>query len=246
MTQPIATVAVLLYGDHPRLAARCLDPLWPLQRAGLVDLRIGMNACGAATQDYVDAAVAGGPLGVETVRYDVNIHKYPMMRRLLALAPPAPRFMWFDDDSYVDHPNPATFVTRAVAMCEPHTMVGQVWVMALGGNQHLWVRHQPWYGGKPVEAGHRVRFCQGAWWVIPSALLLKHDWPVPELERKGGDVMLGELCRQQGYVLRDVRGFGDGFGVRINADAAGRHSQSKTRGPLPLPRPVGWDFKPPG
>lgn len=245
MNPPIVTVAVLLYGDYPHLAARCLDPLWPLQRAGLIDLRVGMNECSSRTLEYVDGNCRDSDT-VDTIRSDANVHKYPMMRRLMELAPPAPHFMWFDDDSYIDHQRPAEFVHRAVALCEPHTMVGQVWIMALGGNQHLWVRHQPWYGGKPVEAGQKVRFCQGAWWVAPTAFMAKHHWPVPELERKGGDVMMGELCRQQGVALRCVRGFGDGFGVRINADKNGRHSRSETRGPMPLPRPVGWDFKPPG
>lgn len=237
---PGVTVGVLLYGDHPRLAARCLGPLWPLQRAGLVELRVGCNECGPETLAYVQRMVAAAPETGLVVSAG-NAHKYPMMRHLLALAPPRPTWMWFDDDSYFDAPDPTPLVRRAAERCAAGEVVGQVWTMRLGGNQHLWVRDQPWYAGKPVARGDTVRFCQGAWWAAPAALLARHDWPVPELERKGGDVMLGELCRQQGVPLHDV---GHAAGVRINADAQGRHSKMPTRGPLPVPRPVGWDYAP--
>ncbi len=238
--KPEVTVSVVLFGDHAALARRCLGPLWPLQRAGKIDLRIGCNAVGAETRAYLEGRLAEG-INPRLILSSANVHKYPMMRDLIGLAPLADKFMHFDDDSYVDAPDPAEWLARSLALCEPHTMVGQVWTMRLGGNQHLWVRDQPWYAGKPVEPGHRVRFCQGAWWLIPSATLLKHDWPVPELQRKGGDVMLGELCRQQDIAIRDV---GKHWGVRINADEAGAHSKSQTRGPLPLPRPIGWDYQP--
>lgn len=238
---PVATVAVLLYGDYPNLAERCLGPLWPLQRSGLIRLSIGCNAVGEATIQYLDRNEAFSDNDIQIVGSRTNIHKYPMMRHLLAASKPLERFMWFDDDSYIDDPDPASVVKKSVDLCEPKTMVGQVWFLELGGNQYLWVRDQPWYAGLPVEPRHKVRFCTGGWWVAPSELLLKHDWPPVTFERKGGDVMLGEMCRQQGVVLRDV---GKSFGVRINANEKGEHSRMATRGPLPVPRPIGWDYQP--
>lgn len=237
---PEVTVGVTLFGPHSDLARRCLDPLWPLLRLGKIELRIGCNDVGAETRAYLDGKLADG-LNPFLIMSSANVHKYPMMRNLIGMSPLRPKFMWFDDDSYIDDPDPLDWLARALALCEPHTMVGQVWTMRLGGGQHLWVRDQPWYAGKTVEPGHTVRFCQGAWWLVPSALLYKHDWPDPRLERKGGDVMLGELCRQQGVVIRDV---GKTYGVRINADEKGQHSRSKTRGPMPLPKPIGWDYQP--
>ncbi len=238
------TVAVLLYGDYPWLAQRVLDPLLALCSGPYVDLRVGCNAVGPGTDDYlcsrglpvVPGVTASG--GVTVVRSAENLHKYPMMRRLMRTDPLAEHFMWFDDDSFIDTDgDPMDVIKGAVARCAPDTMVGQVYSIRLGGNQHLWVRAQPWYTGKPVDAGQVVSFCTGGWWTVRSDFLEKHDWPCVELSRKGGDVMLGELCRQQGVRLVNV---GPTFGVRVNADAEGKNSKSQTRGPMPLPKPIGW------
>jgi hypothetical protein len=238
---PIVTVGVVLYGDHPDLAERCLGPLWDLRRSGLIQLRIGCNSCSDRTMEYLGGALHET---VPVVVENVNIHKYPMMRALLNTKPLQQRFMWFDDDSYISG-DPEKVVRRAVDLCADRSVVGQVWQMPLGGNQHLWVKAQPWYTGKPVPPQHNVRFCQGGWWVAPSELLHRLNWPSPELVRKGGDVMFGELCRQQGIFIHDV---GRDFGVRINADKEGRHSRSVTRGdPEELARtrhPIGWNYDP--
>jgi hypothetical protein len=37
----------------------------------------------------------------------------------------------------------------------------------------------------------------GGWWVARTAFLQKWDYPFRELQHNGGDVILGELCRQQ-------------------------------------------------
>lgn len=238
---PEVTVTVVLYGDFPSLAKRVLEPLWPLFRAGAVDLRIGCNECSQATLDYLADTGAFSDPNVGMIISPTNVHKYPMLRNLIGLAPLASKLMHFDDDSYIDDPDPEDWLRIKLARCEAHTMVGQVWTMRLGGMQHMWVRDQPWYTGKTVEPGHVVRFCQGAWWLVPSATLYKYDWPDARLIRKGGDVMLGELCRQQGIVIRDV---GKRCGVRINADEKGNHSKSPTRGTGEFPDPIGWHYDP--
>ncbi len=166
------TVGVLLYGDHPVLAKRCLDPLWPLHRDGAIRLRIGCNECGPATLDYLQRNGAYDDQAIGLVVSAKNIHKYPMMRQLIALAPLTPNFMWFDDDSYVDATGPVQLIGTVADKLGRYDMVGQVWGHHLGGRQHLWVKDQPWYGGKPVAPDHRVRFCQGAWWAIRSAISL--------------------------------------------------------------------------
>lgn len=239
MTTPEFTVAVLLYGDHPDLAERCLGPLWPLQRSGLIDLRIGMNECSFATAAYVDRNRAAA----NVVREIENIHKYPMMRKLRDAAPLKSFWMWFDDDSYISHPNPVEWLAGIKRRLQGADVVGQLWKMALSGNQHEWIRRRDWYVGKEVRARQTISFPQGGWWATASANLLNNDWPDPDIERKGGDVMFGEMCRQQGLRISDVgMKYED---VRINADKEGRHSRSKTRGPMPLPKPVGYDYQPP-
>jgi hypothetical protein len=66
---------------------------------------------------------------------------------------------------------------------------------------------------------------QGAWWIADPAFLARWDYPFPELRHNGGDVLLGELCRQQGastFAYRD--------GVAINACPAGHESRAARRG----------------
>jgi len=116
-------------------------------------------------------------------------------------------------------------------------MLGEVWRYGLGGNQHLWVRDQPWYAGKPVPAGHKVKFVTGGWWTIRTEVIRKYDWPVPELDHRGGDVMLGELFRQQELGMKHFN-----HGVAINADAAGVSSRSPKRGYDS--RPIGYSYIP--
>jgi hypothetical protein len=116
--------------------------------------------------------------------------------------------------------------------------------MPIQGKQWEWIKSQPWYNpsvGMPKKIRHRGKdtyafeFCQGAWWVAKTHILLKHDWPLAEIRHNGGDSMLGELCRHQG--LRMGRFYGS---VHINADKQGRHSKAKRRGHSE--NRVGWNY----
>lgn len=218
-------VCVLLYGDFPHLAERVLSSVSRLQAAGAT-LRIATNEIGAATEELLDKMEIQ-PEVLE--RSAGNSFKYPMMRRLLQDRPTPHRFvMWFDDDSYLspavssaeDWLNRYAYIMRKGGMC------GSQYTMSLQGKQHEWIVAQPWYAGKPVSARQVVRFCTGGWWAIPTAVLLEHDWPSREIRHRGGDVMLGELCRQQGIPLL----VSSKFGVHINADEEGRECKSKRRG----------------
>jgi len=101
-------------------------------------------------------------------------------------------------------------------------MLGQQWRKRLTPEQQLWVREQRWCVTPPAA---QAVFCTGGWWTIRSAVLAQYDWPTRDLRHKGGDMMLGELCRQQGLRVGKYD-----RGVRINADAEGRHSKAARRG----------------
>lgn len=233
------TVVVLLYGNHPDLAARCLEPVSVWHRSGSADVRILCNDVSQATIDVIDClglldAVEG---------YATGRAKYPAMRDLLyrpVLGPLRDLLMWFDDDSYVSA-EPEAWLSKTLDTMKTYDAMGQYWSISLRGNQSQYIEDAPWYRGKPVPRTHRVRFLQGGWWLVRTSKLLENDWPTPDIVRKGGDVMLGELMRQQGWRVFDV---GRDYGVQINANnPSGNHSVGPTRGPMPLPDPVGTHYR---
>lgn len=238
MPSPDFTVCVLLYGDHADLARRCLDSIVTRLPADQYQLRIGLNEVCPATAAYVAQLHA---TALDTIVYEstTNLHKYPMMQRMIhdpACPLRTPYVMWFDDDSYLigQYRNWLDLVRDQMAKV---VMIGGKYTMSFAGNQHLWVRDQSWYAGKPVHPNQKVTFITGGWWTIRTDVLLEHDWPSPDLDHRGGDVMLGQLCRQQGYALGTFR-----EGVAINANQRGEESKAPRRGFNSLP--VGFDYDP--
>lgn len=235
------TVGVLLFGNYPQLARRCLDSILRLNRSRF-SLRIGLNQVGQDTQDYVNQLIADGLLLETDSVYasQANIKKYPMMRRMVhdPVQPiSTPYFMWFDDDSYVlsttESETESWFDQVATAM-QSADMIGEIWTQPPQPGQRDWVRSQSWYTGKPFLPS--FSFCTGGWWTTHTELLRQYDWPIPELLHRGGDVMLGELLRQQGKVVKkfahrlvinahDKRGFNSkpiGYGY-VPAEAVKEH-----------------------
>jgi len=219
------TACVLLYGDHLRLAQRCLSSLLPYIPQ-LHDVRLGLNACGNDTRQYVAdfCEVVSRDIAVKVIDSPTNIYKYPMMRQLFALAPLQPYVSWFDDDSFIR--KPGRWYDDVLTFMDGTDMLGSVYRMPLRGRQADWIEDQPWYTGRPVNTPrYSPTFCTGGYWTIRSEILTQHDWPTPQLCHRGGDVMLGELLRQQGKRITNAR-----TGVAINADLEGRESKSPRRG----------------
>lgn len=243
------TICVLLYGDYLELASRCLNSILPNDGIPVI---VGMNACSEATGTYVEELRKRFPTQVSVVKSATNIHKYPMMRRMFYGPGSAIRtthVAWFDDDSYL---------TASVADWNQHVssrfgefeLLGSVYTQPLQGCQADWIEDQPWYRGQSVRVKatdsqrqrrqrpnpYRVRFVTGGYWVATMQHLRMYDWPWPQrLDHNGGDVMLGEMYRQQN--LRVVH---DKYGVAINADRDGRESKAVRRGYTS--RPIGFDY----
>jgi len=232
------TISALFYGDYPQLAERCLGTLAGSLLEGedyLQDIRLILNDCCPETYCFAtDWATRVQDLhGVPVIRYvtEENQCKYPLMRRIWWDDPqkPASLLMWFDDDSFLDHPKPGWYadIVDQIQGCD---MLGQIWHQPMLGNQWAFIVQQPWYnaraGQPPRYKGRRCfRFCQGSWWVARRDVLHRYDWPTKALKHNGGDSLFGELCRQQGLRLRHYD-----RGVRLNADEKGRHSKSLRRG----------------
>lgn len=228
------TICVLCFGDYPQLARRCLDSLRQLPREQF-ELRIGLNNCCRETCDYVDGLIDKGWLSADALSLgDASRYKYPTMRDLFYAKPLTTEWtMWFDDDSFLREGTGENWLALVANAGQSADMLGSIYAMQLGGRQHEWIQRQPWYTGQPVLPAHTVRFATGGWWTIRTKLLQSQNWPVPELVHRGGDVMLGEVCRQQRWRLAQFNN-----GIAINADATGRESKSTTRGFNS--KPIGW------
>ncbi len=239
------TVFVLLYGDEPQLAARCLGPrLLELAQAKLIDLRIGMNACGKNT-DRLVRDIWGRGLIRKIYKHAENKNKYPVMREMFhdpSTPITTPYVMWFDDDSCLVNTNEpaAAWLQRVFTAMDSGDQIGSIYTMALVGNQHLWMQNQSWYTGNPVlTKGKAPRFITGGWWVLRSELIQRYNWPIPELNHNGGDLLLSQILQQQGYKLKQFN-----TGVWINADDNGKESGAKRRGTDHGRTPIGWNFEP--
>lgn len=235
MRPPVVLLA-LFYGDYADLARRLVES-WKqfLDFGPVLEVRLGLNSVGDRTEDYLRETFRNWPPvpgGVKFYMPDENVGKYPLMRRML-YDDPLPEdalVMWWDDDSYLDHPRPDWWDRIYETLAEPNSCLGEIWYRRLWGRQDLMLAKAPWveqsWGNLPRPAKHRkYAFLQGSWWVIPYKLLSLWNWPIPELHHCGGDLLWGTVCYYQGYRMGHFN-----QGVRLNADAAGKPSGALRRG----------------
>ncbi len=215
-------VCALFYGDFPDLALRCAASIRALQATGRVDVRIGMNEVSSRSAALIDEALPG----VDCIRADPQLYKYPMMRRLVhEYHGDATHLMWFDDDSCLIGGLAVSEWLETVSFQAERTQgaLGSIYAGTPSAVERAWYARQPWHTGRPLPA--KVLFPQGAWFVIALALLRRYDWPPAALRHNGGDVALGALAFQQGLALAPFKA-----GVAINADAALGESTAPRRG----------------
>lgn len=241
MSKPKFTICVLLYGNYPTLAERCLRSITETVAAEDLELRVGLNQVVPLVADWVKSW-----LPPECIwESKENRHKYPMMREMIHGVRPieTPYTMWFDDDSYLDGfqltaGHDQVHWLHTVEQCmEDADMIGSIYSMHWSGNQRDFVKAQPWYAGKDPADQPKIRFATGGWWTMRTPLLYRYDYPWPTLDHRGGDIMLGEMCRQQSLRLRHFN-----TGLHINADKDGKESKSQRRGFDQTP--IGVDFDP--
>jgi len=184
------TVNVLLYGDYPDLAQRCLEPILKFDEP--FNLVVAMNAVSEETRKYVSSIPT--QLVIDNVH---NEYKYPVLKRMIRLSQ-SPYFMWFDDDSYVKEP--LGFLKR-VKEHMTADMIGWMYEGFLRGKQSKWVARQPWYTGKEIK--EPVSFIHGSWWTATRQMLLDSGWPWDDVRHRGGDIGLGLWMHQQNRTMRE-------------------------------------------
>jgi ADP-heptose:LPS heptosyltransferase len=209
------TIAVLLYGDYPELAERVVSRIYSTVHPEQFTLRLGLNEVSEATMAWLDVHVLEKFDNVILYNEKRNIFKYPLMRKMFHDTErplDTDWTIWFDDDS---HPVSDTWITDLDAYLaaqgaegsECH-MVGRKYYYHIRHKQPQWIKDATWYHGKPFRTDGRksnkpkVDFATGGWWAVQSRVFKEADWPDIRLRNNGGDVMMGEACYQNGFVVK--------------------------------------------
>lgn len=226
-TTPPVSICVLTYGDYARLARRCIGSIRRHCPRDQYRLIVGANAVGEDTHKYLSRLADQGHIDITHIS-ESNINKCPMMRRMFADID-TEFIWWFDDDSYIVHPQ--AFERRLeIASSSPPTTVGWGYQMCseakdfnLGLDVVEMVRRAPWYRGKPPPsrapeekgAGNKYwTYLTGGGWFMRASAIRAMDWPDPRLVMQAEDVFLGEAIRQQGWNTMNVRY----LGVELNTE----------------------------
>lgn len=208
------SVNILLYGAHSDLAGRCLGSIagiadWPL----IEEVRLGLNVVDVKTREKVTAFCSTAPC--RTLLYEEatgrNVGKYPLMRRMFhdeARPITAPWIMWFDDDSWLN--GDRSWWRALLDAVQSYDMAGHLYGIAMRPGQADAIRRASWYAGVPFLSDRKTKapkfqFMTGAWWAVRSEFVKRWSWPFAELHHRGGDSMMGELCRQRCCRMLDIR-----------------------------------------
>ena len=213
-----ACICILFYGageKYLKLAKRVLNAPMQLLADRNIEFRFGCNSVGTSTLDFLQQQQADYFKSALLIEQETNLFKYPMMRRMFKFAPvTAPITMWFDHDSHIDPDidvdNWFSRVARQLSACD---MIGSVHRNCLSAGQTSWVEKQSWTN---TSVSRYVQYVNGSWWAVNTPVLHAFDWPPTNLQQKGGDILLGELFKQQNKRLCHFRD-----GVRINVNDAG-------------------------
>jgi hypothetical protein len=236
---PFCTVLVLLYGNFHELHRRCLESI-VATIPPTVQLRVGLNEVCDETLEWLERGhldpqmLVPGTLqagnimrGIEqsrTLLYssrNQNLKKYPMMRRMLwedKLT--TPWVVWFDDDSYVAKDSPWWSELEKMVADSKVMYLGQPWWVHYLEGQWDYIRSRPWFRGMPPQLHDEkpgVGFHTGGFVAIRTTVLKKLKWPDKTLVHNGGDTLLSEAIRQQGWHIN--RFPTKEMGVHVNASA---------------------------
>ncbi len=218
-TNPL-TISVAFYGKHGDLCRRFLTHLYRFTSPADFELRVGLNAVGVETTDFVKSAT--GEFGNIWVHSEpTNIYKSPLMAKLFNMKPIETDWViWFDDDSY---PYRGDWLTGLKLKMESHPEI-DVW-----GNPFFtdadkaavnFIQAASWYQGKPFNhvkpTGERserplLTFVEGGFWAAKTTVLTTLDWPDRRLVQHEEDYIFGEALRQNGFKIGRYKS-----GVRIS------------------------------
>lgn len=214
-----ACICVLFYGadeKHFKLAQRVLNEPMRCLAGRNIEFRFGCNAVGDATTDFLRQQISDHFHDAVLFHSPQNIMKYPMMREMFhAPRIRAPVTIWFDHDScIVPEADANRWLDRVMQQLTHCDMLGSVQRAKIDDEHVDWIARQTWYTGKNINP--YVSYAIGSWWAIKTPLLAQFDWPADMFKQKTGDVVLGELLRQNDLCVCHFRD-----DVRINVNDAG-------------------------
>lgn len=218
MSEKLATIYALLYGDDYKLHMRLLRSLEKYVPAEQVSINLWCNAACNKTIDYIMEADKFPD--AEFSRE--NVPKYKVMRKMFheQFQPTTPWIIWFDDDSYIDKADWWDKTKAKIASTPNICYMGQPWYVHHLQGQWEFIEQAEWFKGKlpelcptrsPKIKKPGITFAQGAYWWLRTDVMKEIGWPDKRLSHNGGDTLLGEAVRQQGYPLTKFN-----YGVAVN------------------------------
>jgi hypothetical protein len=212
------TICVLLYGDYPALATRCINSIRDNSNRDQYTLIVGMNECCEETTKFVNTEIDADVI----IHSKKNIGKDPMMRRMFQFVE-TQWMWWFDDDSYITDKQALSARLELIEKFPNVSMFGHMFFFGSQSNFNYgtdikpWIKEQPWYKGRPLPCGvssylpdfnvdgndDRWFFITGGSWIADIEVLRKLDFPQTNLLKRNDDVILAEMFRQNDYVLQD-------------------------------------------
>jgi len=217
------TICVLLYGDHFKLAKKCINSIVKILPKELYELRVGMNEC---CEDTIKHIKKLSPKYVDRIyEEDKNIDKYPLMTKMFKDID-TEFIWWFDDDCFIK--DELAIIKRLKAMDsnkdKKTVVLGHTFFFGRTKNWKTfrpsvneWCKKQVWYEGKKEPSGkneytegycdddnRKFWFPTGYSWFARTDFIKEIEYP------KGisgaGDVAMSFAIRQKGYRFQGIGG----------------------------------------
>lgn len=198
----LSTLFMLLYGDYASLHKYVLAPLL-LQSADRLDVRLWLNVVSIDTIDwFLNHAPASWYIYVS----DQNVPKYKAMRYMFndnARPIRTPWITWFDDDTLITAPDSWLNRTAEFIIANPDVaLFGKEQFKHHLSGMEAWIAQSSWYNGRAFQQTYGacgIRYVQGCYWWLKTAILAQLDWPDQRLNHNGGDTLLSEAIWQQQF-----------------------------------------------
>jgi hypothetical protein len=221
------TVCILLYGDYPALAQRCLGSILDHTPPGRLDIRVAANQVSRRTWDYLNGFTPATITRIYPDWSDPNDpqarKKYPAMREMFwdDTCPITTSYViWFDDDSHVVSSDWLDLLAERIVQGHPHgcRLYGPRYVHDLmyfrkrGYHPEKWFQQAPWWrqrwlhmerGTRLAPNGSQIVFATGSFWALATEAIRAAHIPDQRLVHNGGDICIGAQVHQAGFKLAD-------------------------------------------
>jgi len=196
-------VFALFYGDHLELHDRLMRGLEGSLKSPDIKLTVWLNSVSDRCADRISKGVA--QLNGDIAYRGDNVPKYEAMRTMfqpLKATSSTDWVVWFDDDTVIEKPDWVSVTSNYILANPSVVYLGERWFIHWVAGQWEFIQKATWFRGKPPElirGKPGINFAQGAYWWLKSSAMCDLDWPDPRLSHNGGDTLLGEAIRQQGW-----------------------------------------------